>query len=127
MFIWIDQSRSILRVAFDALGSGDPTQRARCVSAAKHTIGRAAKFVGANAIQLHGGVGLTREYKIRRYYQSLLTFETLFGNEQFHLEWFATSTGRRQDGHSAPAAAMSDRVTISIRLRGHLAGWAPRN
>jgi len=87
MFIEIEQSRSILVMALlAALGGGQP---GRAVSAAKSRIGRAARRVGEEAIQLHGGIGVTDELDVGHYVKRLVAIEALFGNTDWHLRRFA--------------------------------------
>jgi alkylation response protein AidB-like acyl-CoA dehydrogenase len=66
--------------------SDDQVQTA---SATKARIGEAAKFVGEQGIQLHGGIGMTDEYAIGHYYKRLQTIDKLFGNVDYHLRRFS--------------------------------------
>ncbi|MBE5460263.1 acyl-CoA dehydrogenase family protein [Mycobacteroides abscessus] len=59
-------------------------RRARAVSAAKATIARAARLVGQEAVQLHGGMGMTEELAIGHYFKRLTVIESEFGNRDFH-------------------------------------------
>ena len=68
------------------LDAGDHVQVA---SATKARIGEAAKFVGEQGIQLHGGIGMTDEYPIGHYYKRLQTIERLFGNVDYHLRRYS--------------------------------------
>lgn len=67
----------------------DPDARARAVSAAKATIGRAARFVGQNAVQLHGGMGMTEELAIGHYFKRLTTLQYEYGSTDFHVARYA--------------------------------------
>ncbi|MUM18923.1 pimeloyl-CoA dehydrogenase small subunit [Mycobacterium sp. CBMA271] len=62
----------------------DGPRRARAVSAAKATISRAARLVGQEAVQLHGGMGMTEELAIGHYFKRLTVIESEFGNRDFH-------------------------------------------
>ncbi|MDE2357370.1 MAG: acyl-CoA dehydrogenase family protein [Alphaproteobacteria bacterium] len=84
MFIQVEQSVSMSVMAHIALG-GDAEARAKGVSAAKVQIGRACKFVGQNAIQLHGGMGMTDEMAIGHYFKRATMIEGEFGNTDHHL------------------------------------------
>ena len=53
------------------------------------SLGKACKFVGQNAIQLHGGMGMTDELNIGHYFKRLTAIETLFGNSDFHLKQYS--------------------------------------
>ena len=59
--------------------------RARAVSAAKATIGRAARFIGQNAVQLHGGMGRTEELAVGHYFKRLTATQYEFGSTDHHL------------------------------------------
>ena len=60
-------------------------ERAKAVSAAKVQIGRACRFVGQNAIQLHGGMGMTDELAIGHYFKRASLIESAFGSVDHHL------------------------------------------
>ncbi|MGE0388262.1 MAG: acyl-CoA dehydrogenase family protein [Gammaproteobacteria bacterium] len=89
MLIEVEQSRSILYRAYEAMGYADADARRKGVSAAKAHIGRSGRFVCGHAIQLHGGIGVTEEHSIGHYYKRLMAFENQFGNTDFHLQRFA--------------------------------------
>ena len=69
-----------------------PRRRARAVSAAKATIGRAARFVGQNAVQLHGGMGMTEELAIGHYFKRLTAMQFEFGSTDYHVTRYAELT-----------------------------------
>ena len=64
---------------------GPPVARARAASAAKVKIGRAARTIAEQAIQIHGGMGVTDELNVGAYFKRVLTFELLFGSIDRHL------------------------------------------
>lgn len=66
--------------------------RARAVSAAKATIGRAARFIGQNAVQLHGGMGMTEELAIGHYFKRLTAVQYEFGSTDHHVTRYAALT-----------------------------------
>jgi alkylation response protein AidB-like acyl-CoA dehydrogenase len=72
----------------------DPVTRARAVSAAKATVGRAARFIGQNAVQLHGGMGMTEELAIGHYFKRLTAIEYEFGSADHHVARYASLTHR---------------------------------
>jgi len=88
MFIELEQSRSMLYRGVSAL-SAPARDRRRMIAAVKAYISQAAKFVGGQTIQLHGGIGITDEYIISHYYKRLIVFAGLFGDAEHHLEAFA--------------------------------------
>ena len=63
----------------------DAKERATAVAEAKVQIGKSAKFVGQQAIQLHGGIGMTQEAKIGHYFKRLTMIENTFGDTDYHL------------------------------------------
>jgi alkylation response protein AidB-like acyl-CoA dehydrogenase len=71
----------------------DPLERARAVSAAKVQIGRSGKFVGGQAIQLHGGIGMTDECQVGHYYRRLTMIDLQFGDVAHHLSALAGAGG----------------------------------
>ena len=84
MFIQLEQSISMTYMATIRLSDSD-AERAKAVSAAKVQIGKACKFVGQNAIQLHGGMGMTDEMAIGHYFKRATMIEGLFGSTDHHL------------------------------------------
>jgi pimeloyl-CoA dehydrogenase small subunit len=85
MFVAVEQARSMAMFATMAADFEDPKERANAVAAAKVQIGKSAKFVGQQAVQLHGGVGMTMEYKIGHYFKRLTMIENTFGDTDYHL------------------------------------------
>ncbi len=78
-------------IALYAMISADaaPAQRARAASAAKVKIGRAARHIAEQAVQIHGAMGVTEELNIGAYLKRALTFELLFGSVDHHLRRYA--------------------------------------
>jgi hypothetical protein len=64
-------------------------ERARATSAAKAKLGRCARFIGQQAVQIHGGMGVTEELNIGAYFKRLTVFELLLGNTTHHLRRYA--------------------------------------
>jgi len=64
-------------------------ERARAASGAKAKLGRCARFIGQQAVQIHGGMGVTEELNIGAYFKRLTVFEILFGNTEHHLRRYA--------------------------------------
>ena len=84
MFIQLEQSISMTYMADIRLTDTD-IERAKGVSAAKVQIGKACKFVGQNAIQIHGGMGMTDEMAIGHYFKRATMIESAFGSTDHHL------------------------------------------
>ena len=78
------------RMARTAGGGHDAL--AQCASACKAETGRSGKFVGQQAIQLHGGIGMTDEYSAGHYFKRITMIDALFGNADYHLSQFASRT-----------------------------------
>jgi pimeloyl-CoA dehydrogenase small subunit len=85
MFVALEQARSMSMFATMAADFDDAKERARAVAAAKVQIGKSGKFVGQQAIQLHGGIGMTQEAKIGHYFKRLTMIENTFGDTDYHL------------------------------------------
>lgn len=89
MFIACQEARSMTYLATLSLDKPRP-ERIRAVSGAKSHIGKAGRLVGQEAVQMHGGMGMTDELAIGHYFKRLTMIDTLFGNTDHHLERFAT-------------------------------------
>ena len=89
MAIEQEQATSMALLAALSVDSEQPEERRRAVSAAKAFTGRAGRFVGEQAIQLHGGIGMTDEYAVGHYVKRLLAIGRSFGDADYHLERFA--------------------------------------
>ncbi|MFE3837198.1 acyl-CoA dehydrogenase family protein [Pseudogemmobacter sonorensis] len=87
-FVMVEQARSSLFAALAGRAAG-PGPRRRAVAAAKALIGRSGNAMGADMVQLHGGIGMTEEYAIGHYYRRLLAIEARFGNSTHHLRRLA--------------------------------------
>ncbi|NLU81666.1 acyl-CoA dehydrogenase family protein [Rhodococcus sp. HNM0569] len=93
MHMEVEQAVAAVYLAILTLGA-DPVERALAVSAAKATIARAARFVGQNAVQLHGGMGMTEELAIGHYFRRLTAVEYEFGSADQHIARYAALTNR---------------------------------
>ena len=71
----------------------DAGERRAAVAAAKVQIGRSGRFVGQQAVQLHGGIGMTMEYKVGHYFKRTTMIDTMFGDADFHLRELARRGG----------------------------------
>ncbi|MDA9521720.1 acyl-CoA dehydrogenase [Bradyrhizobium sp. CCBAU 11434] len=93
MFVELEQSRSMAMYATMMAGANDQAARERAMSAAKAQIGQSAKTIGCESIQLHGGVGMTMEYRIGHYFKRVSMIDTLFGDASHHLRRLAALDG----------------------------------
>ena len=87
MFMEYEQCKSLLfRATMETIQ--DPVLAQRTIHALKHLIGKSGIFVGENAVQLHGGMGVTEELRIGHFFKRLLVIDSQFGNADFHLDKF---------------------------------------
>jgi alkylation response protein AidB-like acyl-CoA dehydrogenase len=93
MFMQLEQARSMATLAAVKVASSDAQERRRTVSAAKAKIGQAAKFIGQQAVQLHGGMGVTNELPAAHYFKRLTMIELTLGDTDHHLARFAAQPG----------------------------------
>jgi alkylation response protein AidB-like acyl-CoA dehydrogenase len=91
MYMELEQAIAAVYLAVLNLDA-EPDARARAVSAAKATIGRAARFVGQQAVQLHGGMGMTEELAIGHYFKRLTALQYEFGSTDYHVARYAELT-----------------------------------
>jgi alkylation response protein AidB-like acyl-CoA dehydrogenase len=93
MLIALEQARSMALYAALMLDEPDDAERARALSAVKVQIGQSARFIGQQAIQLHGGIGVTDEYVVGHWFKRLTMMESEFGDTDHHLAEFARVGG----------------------------------
>ncbi|HKF74235.1 MAG TPA: acyl-CoA dehydrogenase family protein [Stellaceae bacterium] len=93
MLVSLEQARSMTYLATMMADSEDTAERRRMISAAKVQIGRSARLVGQQAIQLHGGIGMTAEYKAGHYFKRASMIDTMFGDADHHLAIVARGGG----------------------------------
>ncbi len=89
MYIELEQARALATLAAVRMASQDPGERRRAVSAAKARVGQALKFVGQQAVHLHGGIGVTDELPVSHYFKRGTLIELSLGDVAHHLERFA--------------------------------------
>ena len=93
MFMQLEQARSMATLAAVKANSSDATERRRTVSAAKARIGQAMKYVGQQAVQLHGGMGVTNELPAAHHFKRLTMIELTLGDTDHHLARFVAQPG----------------------------------
>jgi len=89
MYTQYEQSVSLTYLATLKLDAAEK-ERKRAVSAAKVGVGQAARLIGQEAVQIHGGNGVTDEYAIGHYFKRLTIFESEFGNVDHHMKRHVT-------------------------------------
>jgi len=92
MFVALEQGRSLAMLAAMTIDEPDAAERARNISMVKAGIGQAARFVSQNAVQLHGGIGMTEEYAVGHYFRRVMVIENTFGDTAHHLSRLARET-----------------------------------
>jgi len=89
MFMEYEQCKSLLYMAtMKHNESADDAKKS--ISGLKYQVGNAAKFIGQQAVQLHGGMGVTDELNVGHYFKRLTTIGTIFGNSDYHLKKYTT-------------------------------------
>ncbi|MDO8789258.1 MAG: acyl-CoA dehydrogenase [Sulfuritalea sp.] len=89
MLMHLEQARSMSYLAAMHCTNEDKAARQRTLSAAKVTTGQACRFIAQNAVQLHGGMGMTDELMLSHWFKRLTTIEMSFGDTDLHLQRFA--------------------------------------
>ncbi len=108
MFIEVELARSVAYLAALTLDeqAGNPVARRRGISAAKVQMAKSARFVAQNAIQLHGGIGMSEEYKVGHYFKRITMVERLLGDADYHLRRYIASRA------PSPTAALEARDPV---------------
>jgi alkylation response protein AidB-like acyl-CoA dehydrogenase len=92
MLIALEQARSMAMFAAMSVDAPAP-ERGKAMSAAKVQINRSARLIGQEAVQLHGAIGMTMEYKAGHYFKRLTVIESLLGDTDHHLALLAGGGG----------------------------------
>jgi alkylation response protein AidB-like acyl-CoA dehydrogenase len=92
MLIHFEQARSMSYLAALRCVDDDAAERHRAMSAAKALIGQSCRFIGQQAVQLHGGMGMTDELVVSHWFKRLTAAELMFGDSDAHLQRYAALT-----------------------------------
>ena len=84
----IEQARSVALLAASRADHPERLERRRAISAAKAMMGRAGRLVGQQAVQLHGGMGMTDELAVGHYFKRLTCMDVTWGNVEHHVELY---------------------------------------
>lgn len=84
----IEQARSMALLAASRADHPERIARRRAMSAAKAMVGRTGRFVGQQAVQLHGGMGMTDELAVGHYFKRLTCIDVTWGNAEHHVELY---------------------------------------
>mgnify|MGYP001019216766 CR=1 FL=1 len=96
MFIHLEQARALVVRGVAALDDPSPRERSRIAAATKARAAQAAAYVGANGIQLHGGIGVTEEYPVGHYFRRFTAFAQRHGSGEVQIERFAALSQPQQ-------------------------------
>jgi alkylation response protein AidB-like acyl-CoA dehydrogenase len=93
MIIAAEQTRSMAIIAALHVDVDDVTKRRRAISGAKAYVGQAARFVGQQAVQLHGAMGVVDDLIVSHYFKRLTMIDMSLGDADFHLARFSDASG----------------------------------
>ena len=93
MYVSLEQARSMSLYATVMASSDDADERRRAIHAAKVQIGRSGRHIGQEAVQLHGGIGVTMEYAVGHSFKRMTMIERAFGDTDMHLAALARLGG----------------------------------
>ncbi len=99
MLTELEQARGMAMYATVMAAETDPIERRRAISAAKVQIGKSGRHIGQEAVQLHGGIGMTAEYAVGHYFKRMTMIDQLYGDADTHLRGLARLGGLF--GHAA--------------------------
>lgn len=85
----LEQARSMALAAASVADDEESPERQRILAAAKNVIGRSGQYVAEQAIQLHGGIGMTWEYNLAHYAKRLIMINHQLGDDDYHLTAFS--------------------------------------
>jgi alkylation response protein AidB-like acyl-CoA dehydrogenase len=91
MLIQKEMALSMAYVAAQALADSDVNVRRRKLAGAKVIVARAGRFVGQQAVQLHGGMGMTDELEVGDYFKALTTLDMLLGDSDHHMAEYSAA------------------------------------
>ena len=106
MLMELELARSMAYLAAMTLqDEARPEARSRAISGAKVQVARSGRFVGQNAVQLHGAIAMTEEYRLGGYFKRMTTLERIYGDTDYHLTRYASLTATQ-------AAASPERAAV---------------
>jgi pimeloyl-CoA dehydrogenase small subunit len=93
MLVALEQSRSMSYFAAMSAAERNPAERRKAMAAVKVQIGRSARFVGQQSIQLHGGIAMTIEYAAGHYFKRLTVNDAMFGDADHYVRYLSETGG----------------------------------
>jgi len=91
MYLEFEQATSMTYMVNIKIDEDEGTRK-KAASAAKVQIGQAGRFIGQNAVQIHGGMGITEELRVGHYFKRISMINTMFGNVDHHMKRYAALT-----------------------------------
>lgn len=120
MFIALEEARSLTNALTLALASGAKADR-KLAAATKAKVGDAARYVGEQAVQIHGGMGMSDELNVGHYLKRLLAINIAFGDPAFHIgRYVSLSSGSR--GQSSPKTGSGAREVVPAAVQEGVKG-----
>jgi pimeloyl-CoA dehydrogenase small subunit len=93
MLVALEQARSMSYFAAISAEERNPVERRKAMAAVKVQIGRSARFVGQQSIQLHGGIAMTVEYACGHYFKRLTVNDSMFGDADHYIRFLSNTGG----------------------------------
>ncbi len=93
MYVHLEQARSMAIFAAMMVNATDAGERHRAIAGAKALVGKAGRALAKEAVQLHGGIGVTMEYAVGHYLKRLVAIDMTFGDADWHLAEVARTGG----------------------------------
>lgn len=93
MLVALEQARSMSYFAAMSAGERNPEERRKAMAAVKVQIGRSARFVGQQSVQLHGGIAMTIEYAAGHYFKRLTVNDAMFGDADHYVRTLSETGG----------------------------------
>jgi alkylation response protein AidB-like acyl-CoA dehydrogenase len=89
MWMVVRECQAMVMMSAQELTTNEPKERAMAASATKSFVGKRARQVAQEIVQMHGGIGMTEELPIGHYFRHLTLYSTLFGSADYHLNRYA--------------------------------------
>ena len=93
MLVALEQARSMAMFAAVMAADENPIERRRAIAAAKIQIGKSGRHIGQEAVQIHGGIGMTMEYSVGHSFKRMTVIDQLYGDADAHLASLARLGG----------------------------------
>jgi alkylation response protein AidB-like acyl-CoA dehydrogenase len=115
MLMHVEQARSMSYLAAVRAAEPESRDRRKALAAAKVVVGNACRFVGQQAVQLHGGMGVTDETRVSHLFRRLTALEMQLGDTGHHLEQFIAASAPERDGFAGPRAERASAEHVEER------------